>query len=357
MSLPSNPPEALQKLDQAIAKLLLERFELQKSIPASDAFNVSNLVSQQGFLGTPAGKELAEKLHPQAAAALTRIISQIGLFEKSDQPTVAFLGPAFSYSYLATVRYFSELADLRPVATIATVFDDVLAGRCAFGVVPIENSTDGRVVDTLASFADSPLGICGEVLYPIHHCLLTHSAIEKIECVYSKPQAISQCRKWLATHLPGVKTLDVSSTTAAAEIASREPKSAAIASFEAGLHFGLKSVANRIEDVIGNVTRFAVVGRNKPPATGADKTSLMLQIRHRSGALADAMQIFRAHSINLTWIESFPLRGNPNEYLFFIELDGHQANEQVSAALDQLKEQTLRFECLGSYPKAKLVDA
>jgi chorismate mutase / prephenate dehydratase len=265
---------------------------------------------------------------------------------------IAYLGPMYSYSYLAAVKHFGLASPLVPVASIEAVFDELLRGQAASGVVPIENSTDGRVVDTLGMFARFPVRICGEVLLPVHHCLLARSPRGEITEVYSKPQAMSQCRGWLSRHLPDARLIEISSTAAAARLAAEKPGAAAVASREAGIHHGLQIIDENIEDNRHNVTRFAIIGNQERPPTGHDKTSLMFQLRHQPGALAAAMVAFQKAKLNLTWIESFPLADHPREYLFFVELEGHVAAKNVQAALVQLKKQTLRLEVLGSYPRA-----
>ena len=265
-----------------------------------------------------------------------------------------FLGPIYSYSYLAASRYFGAAANLVPVSTIAAVFEEVERGHSRFGVVPIENSTDGRVVDTLGMFANSPAKICGEVLFPIHHCLAGRCRRDQITEIHSKPQALSQCRRWLAEHAPSARLIEVSSTASAAIAAANSTGVAAIASHEAAIHNGLEIIDANIEDLQGNTTRFAVIGSEDVAPTGADKTSLMFQLQHQPGALAQAMQVFDNQGLNLTWIESFPLANCPNEYLFFVELDGHRQSPNVASAIEELGRQTLRLNLLGSYAKGKI---
>jgi chorismate mutase/prephenate dehydratase len=339
----------LAELDRSILELLAQRIELFSRLPRSER-NVQQQAAE--LLQTATEGLLGKQLSPDVLHIVSRTIAGVCALSSSKTPLVAYLGPQFSYSYLATVRYFSETAVLVPVATIGAVFEDVLAERADYGVVPIENSTDGRVIDTLSTFADSPLGITGEVVLPIHHCLLSQEGTDQIRSVHSKPQALSQCRKWLAMHLPNAKLVECSSTTAAVEIACQDSSAAAIASYEAGIHYGLNVTARNVEDSRNNVTRFAVIGRRRQPATGNDKTSLMFQIPHRAGSLADVLVTFQSFGINLTWIESFPIRGNPNEYLFFVEFDGHQDQKNVASAIEKIAKHSLRFECLGSYPKA-----
>jgi chorismate mutase/prephenate dehydratase len=264
---------------------------------------------------------------------------------------IAYLGPIYSYSYLAAVKHFGQAGEFVPVTTIAAAFEEIARGQAHFAVVPIENSTDGRIVDTLGRFARSPAQICGEVLLPVHHCLLGRCRRADVREVQSKPQALSQCRTWLAQHLPDAKLVEVSSTAAAAATAATVPGVAAIASLEAGIHHGCEIIDANIEDNQHNITRFAIIGNRKCEPTGADKTSLMIQLKHQPGALANAMAAFQNAEVNLTWIESFPLPERPNEYLFFIELEGHAATPRVAAAIDQLRSHTERLDLLGSYPR------
>jgi chorismate mutase/prephenate dehydratase len=270
---------------------------------------------------------------------------------------IAYLGPEQSYSYLASIKFFGAASGLQSVPSIAAVFEEVARDQAHYGVVPIENSTDGRIVDTLNMFVRMPVGICGEILLPIHHNLLARCERSKITTVYSKPQALSQCRGWLAQHLPGVRWVEVASTTAAAKIASEETGAAAVASREAAIENALDVVARSIEDNPNNATRFVVIGKESPRPSGNDKTSLMFQVPHKPGALADVMVLFKDNGLNLTWIESFPIAESPNEYLFFVELEGHREQPQVAAAIQELERSALRLECLGSYARAASIES
>ncbi len=264
---------------------------------------------------------------------------------------VGYLGPAYSYSHLAALNRFGHSVDLIPVGSIAAVFEEVNRGQVQFGVVPIENSTDGRVADTLEMFMRLPLRICGEVLLPIQHHLLAKCGRHELIEVYSKPQALSQCRNWLSKHLSTVRQVEVTSTSTAAKLAQDKPGAGAIASLQAGTHYGLNVLAEQIEDNPGNITRFAVIGRGSAARSGQDRTALMFEIQHRPGALADAMAIFKRNRLNLTWIESFPIPQKAGSYLFFVELDGHETDSKVRRALDGLKRRCLRLEVLGSFPR------
>ncbi|MCC9656941.1 prephenate dehydratase [Rhodopirellula halodulae] len=263
----------------------------------------------------------------------------------------AFLGPMDSYSHLAAIAYFGEGANLLPVSSIGTVFETVGRGDCAGGIVPIENSTDGRIVDTFGRLSQGEASIVGEVQLAIHHQLLAMCDRESITEVHSKPQAISQCRLWLNTHLPKAKLIECSSTAAAAKLAASQPGIAAIASEAAGRRQGLRVVGANIEDNRNNVTRFAVLGHDQPTPSGNDKTTLLFQVAHQPGALADVMGIFKQHDLNLTWIESFPQPGTHNEYFFVVEFPGHQQDTKVANAIEALQSATHHTHVLGSYAK------
>jgi chorismate mutase/prephenate dehydratase len=257
---------------------------------------------------------------------------------------------------VAAIERFGQAAQLIPVGTIAAVFEEVINGQADYGLVPMENSTDGRIADTLNMFARTPMRICGEVQLRIHHNLLGRGERTKITDVFSKPQALSQCRDWLAKHLPQAQLHETASTTAAAEIAAEKPGSAAVASRQAAVNYGLDVIAPNIEDNQNNVTRFGVIGHHAHDRTKNDKTAIMFEVEHKPGALADAMNLFKRNRLNLTWIESFPIPGVPSEYLFFVELEGHESESRVKKAIAALTRKSVRLEVLGSYEKTEIVD-
>ncbi len=269
---------------------------------------------------------------------------------------VAYLGPTYSYSHLAAIERFGTGAELVPVATIPAVFEELNRAHVDFGIVPIENSTDGRVVDTLGMFTRLPVRICGEVQLRIHHHLLGKCERGEIKEVYSKPQALSQCREWLSKHLPLARTVEMTSTSAAAQLAAEKYGAAAIASMQAAVSYGLNVIAENIEDNKNNITRFAVISDHEGRRTGRDKTAAMFELGHTPGSLADATAIFKRNRLNLTWIESFPMPGTKNEYLFFVEMEGHQDDTKVKRALTALARKTVRLEILGSYAVAESVE-
>jgi len=268
---------------------------------------------------------------------------------------VAYLGPAFSYSHQAAIERFGESADLIPVSTIASVFEEVNRGHVEFGIVPIENSTDGRIVDTLDMFTRLPLRICGEVHISIHHNLLAKCPRGEITEIYSKPQAFSQCRNWLNRHMPHARLHDVTSTSTAAQLARDKHGAAAIASSRAAVEYDLQIAAEDVQDNRNNVTRFAVIGDQLPKSTGRDRTALLLQIPHKPGSLSDALVAFKKNKVNLSWIESFPLRGPETGYLFFLDFEGHQSDAKTRRTLEQLARTAVRIEVLGSFPRSEVI--
>lgn len=347
----------LDAIDHQLIDLLQRRAELvREDFAKSQEQDVAGLMLAQSRR-----VEQLAAAHPASQSELSSTVTTSWLRHAAaiclsglHQSRVAFLGPEYSYSHLAAIKMFGDAAPMAAVATIPAVFDSILRGDAHAGLVPIENSTDGRIVDTLGMFVRVNVKICGEVLLPIHHNLLSRTPREQIREVHSKPQALSQCRTWLANHLPKAKLVECSSTTKAAELAASTPGIAAVASLEAGRQYQLDVIDASIEDNPNNVTRFAVLGRHLSPPTGNDKTAVLFQVAHRPGALADAMVLFKEAGLNLTWIESFPVPQSSAEYLFFVETAGHAADPQVASALERLKAITLRLEVLGSYPRATL---
>lgn len=275
---------------------------------------------------------------------------------------VASLGPLYSYSHLAAVTRFGNAIEHVPVGSISAVFEEVNRRHVQFGLVPLENSTDGRIADTLDMFTRLPnLKIRAEVKLRIHHCLLGKCDWSQVQRVYSKAQAISQCRHWIGKNLPQARVIDVVSTAAAAEHAAREEYAAAVASTQAAEAYGLRVLAPNIEDQHNNVTRFAVIAeQTETHRTGRDKTTLMLRLPNTAGALAKAIEPLAKHGVNLTWIESFPASNNlPDQnptYLFFADLEGHADEEGVRKAIDAVGKRCERLDVLGSYPRGECVE-
>jgi chorismate mutase/prephenate dehydratase len=266
---------------------------------------------------------------------------------------VAYLGPEFTFSHLAAIEGFGQSAQLVPVGSIAAVFEEVERGQSKFGIVPMENSTDGRVSDTLECFSRSRVRICAGLSLRIHHCLMGTGARDQVRDVFSKPQPLSQCRNWLARHLPNATLHEVASTAEAARRVKNDPHAAAVASAQAAVNYDLPVLVANIEDNPDNVTRFAVISLSAAQRTGNDKTTLMFEIPHQPGALADALAIFKRNRLNMTMIESYPIPGSLGRYLFFVEFVGHQEDAQARRAIAALSKQALRLEVLGSYAQTE----
>ncbi|MFN4260973.1 MAG: prephenate dehydratase [Gemmataceae bacterium] len=274
---------------------------------------------------------------------------------------VAYLGPEYSFSHLAAVERFGQAVEFFRVGSIAAVFEEVNRGHADFGVVPLENSTDGRVADTLEMFIRLPqMKICAEVRLRIHHNLMANCEQQEIRRIYSKPQALSQCRNWLSKNVPHAALHEVASTATAAELAQREPGAAAVASRQAAVKYGLRILFSDIEDSIYNETRFAIIGTQESTKTGKDKTALMFKVAHNPGALVDALSIFKQNKLNLTWIESFPspaAKGKrETEYVFFTDFEGHADEPKVKRALAALQDHCEHLAVLGSFPMAQVCE-
>lgn len=339
---------ALRKIDRELAELLQRRADLSVQC-AKAGSGVAGLDVAAESLAVP-GRLQRSGLEP-----IFREISAASR-ELASPTRVAFLGPDFTFSHLAALHRFGRSSELVPVGSIAAVFEEVESGNCAFGIVPLENSTDGRINDTLDCFSRSRVRICGELPLRVHHCLLGSGERQDIRRVYSKPQALSQCRKWLASHLPQAEVVANASTAEAARLARDDRQVAAIASRQAGVEHGLAILAENIEDNPDNVTRFAVIGPSPGPRSGRDKTALMFEVPHQPGALADAMNLFKRNRLNLTWIESFPIPGSGGRYLFFVEFVGHQADLRARRAIAALGKKAVRLEVLGSYAQCEAID-
>jgi chorismate mutase / prephenate dehydratase len=273
------------------------------------------------------------------------------------QVEVAYLGPEATFSHLAGVKYFGQTATYRPTETIEDIFVEVERGRVEYGIVPVENSIEGAVTSTLDAFMKYPVKICGEELLKISHNLLNQTGrLEDVKLVVSHSQPLAQCRQWLKKNLPGVELQAVFSTAAAAQLAAKDPAVAAIASSLAVKTYHLETVVRGIEDYSGNTTRFLLIGRNSPSRSGRDKTSLLVGLLDRPGALNDTLSILAQRGVNLTRIESRPVKGGMAwTYLFFIDMLGHLEDENIREACDRLKECSSFFAWLGSYPQSQEV--
>jgi chorismate mutase/prephenate dehydratase len=265
---------------------------------------------------------------------------------------IGFLGPRGSFSHVASARKFGACVEHVPLSGISVVFEEVIRGHIDYGLVPVENSIHGGVVDTLDAFLSSSARICAEVKITIHHNLLAKEPWEKITRIYSKPEVFSQCRQWLANMTKDKQVEPTTSTSRAAELAGQEPGVAAIGSILAGELYDLHVLFENIEDNPDNVTRFFVIGPEAARRSGDDKTAIMFTTAHQSGALADVLDVFKENHINLTDIEKRPSQKVNWEYYFFIDAEGHTDMPAMKTAIEQARKHCLHLTVLGSYPKA-----
>jgi chorismate mutase / prephenate dehydratase len=269
---------------------------------------------------------------------------------------VAYLGPEGTFTQAAAIKHFGHAALCAPQQTIDGVFSQVESGLCDYGVVPVENSTEGMVSHTLDNFMDSGLKISGEVEMHIgHHLLLgQHGPEQGIVRICAHQQALAQCRNWLDKHWPQVEKVAVSSNGEAAQLAAREPGTAAVAGDMAAELYQLDKLAEHIEDYADNTTRFLIIGREEVPPSGRDKTSIIVSSRNKPGALFTLLDPFRREGISLTRIDTRPSRTEKWAYVFFIEFEGHLQDANIASIISELEEQSILLKPLGSYPREVL---
>jgi len=346
--------QQIDTLDEQIVKLLSKRQEI--------AAIVGEIKRNQGMEPFDAAREqeVMLKLAPLceghlSTEAIQSIYREIFSAARSVQGDVfvAFLGPETTFTHQAAISIFGEAAKFQSAGTVEEIFRLVDRDSCHYGVVAIENAFEGSLNNTLDLFRESELKICAENLQRIRLHLLTQSdQMEKIKCLYSHPMAVAQCRAWIANHMPKIPLREVESTALAGEIAAGDPEAAAIGSQLTALTYGLKMLEQDIEDHPHNVTRFVAIGKTRVRPTGKDKTSLIFSVRHRPGALHDALKSLAQKRINMTRIESRPMRVRSWEYLFFADLEGHREDVDVDKAIKKMKECCEFFKWLGSYPVA-----
>jgi len=248
---------------------------------------------------------------------------------------------------------FGQSVEYEPLADIKSIFDEVSKGHCDLGVVPIENTAGGGVIETLDALIDSDVKVCAEVLMAIHHSLLANCSLAEVKTIYSKPEVFAQCRNWLSATFKEAQTIAVASTARAAQMTAGEPNTAAIGSSVAAELYGLRIVCENIEDIPNNITRFLVISREDARPTGEDKTAILFSTAHKAGALADVLDVFKRHDINLTNIESRPSKKRQWEYYFFVDFMGHRTDKNVQQGLDEARKHCLQLSVLGSFPRAK----
>jgi len=283
-------------------------------------------------------------------AIYREILSAVSALER--RTVVAYFGPSATFTHQAARLHFGSGVDYVACETIGDVFAVVEKKSADYGVVPIENSTEGAVTHTLDEFVATSLKVCAEVYQPISHHLMARVAPSRIRRVYSHPQVFGQCRRWLHENLPGVELVPVSSTARAAELAAGGKGGAALAGALAAELYRLRILERDVQDLGGNTTRFLVIGGACPPPSGCDKTSVFFAVKHKVGALYGALASFKKYHINMTKIESRPSKAKAWEYYFFVDIEGHAEDRRVARALEELSEHCTLMTVLGAYPRA-----
>jgi chorismate mutase/prephenate dehydratase len=285
------------------------------------------------------------------AALFTEVMSHCRALEAPLK--VAYLGPQGTFTQAAVLKRFGHACHSVPCASIDEVFRAVESGETNYGVVPVENSTEGAVGRTLDLLLQSPLKVCGEVMLPVHQCLLSQTADPaQILRVFSHPQSLGQCQGWLSAHLPNAERISVASNAEAAALASQQPQTAAVAGRMAAEYYGLPILAENIEDDPRNTTRFLVIGNHDVAPSGNDRTSLVMSAPNRPGAVHALLMPLAKHGVSMTKLESRPARSGMWEYVFYMDIEGHQNDDTAAAALAELMQVASFLKVLGSYPAA-----
>lgn len=343
----------IDNIDRKLIELLNERAKIVKNI--NDIKKNSNLPS----FDPAREKKIVDRLQklnkgPLSNKDMETIMREIfKVYRSFSKPlTIAYFGPAGTFTHQAALYQFGEKNVYIPCKTIEYVFREVEKEKADYGVVPVENSSEGIVTHTLDMFIDSDLKITAEIILDIHHFLLSkEKRIDNIKKIYSHSQALGQCQKWLKENLPDVALIETESTAFAVGLAQKQPYSAAIGSEIAAEIYKMNILASNIEDFRENVTRFLVIGKTYSMPSGDDKTSIMFSVKDRVGALHDMLVPFKKHGINLTRIESRPTKKKAWEYIFFVDFIGHKDDIHVCKALKNLEKDCILLKILGSYPR------
>ena len=349
-----NIPEhrkAIDKLDAHIVQLLNERTRQVLAIGDMKLAAGEEIYAphrERAVLDRVCGLNRGPITDEQLRAIYREIMSSALALEKT--MTIAYFGPETTFTHQAAIRRFGSSLNYSPQKTIADVFTEVGKKSADYGVVPVENSTEGVVTYTLDMFVDSDLKIVSQIVLPVQQCLMSNSPRRQIKKLYVHPQSLAQCRGWIQNHLPHVEIIETSSNPRSAELAAKEKGAAAIAGILAAEKYGLRVLEQDIQDNAANATRFLVLGRQCSPPTGNDRTSLMLSVADKAGALHEAIAAFRRHKINMTKIESRPSKRKAWEYFFFIDCDGHAQDMKVAKAIQLLGRHCNFVKVLGSYP-------
>ncbi len=341
----------IDNIDKQIVELLNTRVEITSEISSLKRKTGKSVYSPDREMEVLKKIALFNKgaLPMPSLEAIYREIMSVSL-SMGESLRIAYLGPEASFTNLAAIKRFGSQVEYLACDSIAEIFIEVEKDNAHYGVVPIENSIEGAVSHTLDLFVDSDLKICSQIILYVAHNLLANCPQDRIKRVYSNPQVFGQCRFWLQKNLLNAEHIEVSSTTRAALIASKEKNSACIASLLAAKVYKLKVISSDIEDSPHNITRFMVIGKSDVPATSKDKTSIMFSIKDRIGALHDMLMSFKKYKINLTKIESRPSKKKAWDYYFYVDLEGHRENSNIKKALVELENKCKFFKILGSYP-------
>ncbi len=346
----------IDAIDQRVVKLLNARLKLAQEIGELKR-GVQGRIYVAEREADVLRRVAAANKGPLKSAALQAIYREImsAALALEKPLVIAYLGPEATNTHQAALKKFGASVDYRPMPSLADVFTAVEKGEADYGVVPIENSTEGSVRDSLDLFVETPLKIVAELQLEINHTLLSNEPLAKIKRVYSKDQALAQCRRWLARHLPHAQLVDVDSTALGVQRAAKEKGAAAVAPRLAGERYGVAVVADRIQDHKNNTSRFGILGHEASGSVGAgqDKSSFLVSLHHEPGSLLKALTPFNRRKLNLTRIESRPSRLRPWDYIFFLDVTGHYNDPAMQAALKDIKKQCPLVKWLGSYPAAK----
>jgi len=348
----------IDALDSRIVELLNERagvakkigiVKRQNNLPIHDSGREKKVYSRILSLNKgPLPNESLEAIYREIIAGSRNL----------EQPIkVSYLGPKGTFSFFAAKQKFGAAVDYSPARGIDDVFRDVSCGRCDYGIVPVENSTEGGIRETLSMFVEFDVKVCAEIVLTIHHNLMATCAKDEIKKVYSKPQILAQCKNWLENNLHDAELIEISSSAEAARLVQKAIKSgegqdcAVIAHAEMAQQYGLKILFQNIEDNPTNSTRFFVLGKKDCPPSGSDRTAVMCYIKNHAGALLEILEPFKSFKVNLTNIEPLPTRKKAWEYCFYLDFEGHREDESVKRALEEVSKKCFDTKVLGSFPK------
>jgi chorismate mutase/prephenate dehydratase len=344
--------EEIDHIDKKIIDLISKRGILAKQVGSLKDDGIIYKPEREAQILAALKKYNKGPLKPESIVNIFKaIISNCRALEK--KLSISFLGPLGTFSEEATRQHFGDNIDALPTDSIDEIFSHVQSDITHYGVVPVENSTEGAVSRTLDLLLLRDLNICGEISLPVHHCLISKgTGKETIEKIYAHGQSIAQCHDWLTSNMPNVERIAVSSNAEGAKIASTDKKSAAIASSQASELYNLNIISENIEDESNNTTRFLVIAKDMVGKSGNDKTSIVVATKNRPGAIADLVEPFSKNKVSMTKLESRPSKMGLWEYVFFVDIEGHQSDKKVSAALKEVDLNASFMKVLGSYPSS-----